>query len=403
MKHIAACLAAALVLAATLVPAPAFADEDGDYLSQAVSDAWARHLAAREAGDRQAAGDAAIEAHLAAERDGADALTRAILADTAGQYVYLRQDFPGARAKLSLAASLYEGLDDSHLNSRVRVLGLIADAYHSEDNFRQALNYVNQVLEAAGPAGADPVRDRAIADALVVRSRTQWRQSSINDAGRTAREALELMEPAGYDQFVLSGLMAFYAGVESALQRRHAESAWWFAAADHQFRLRGSSPHLSTVSEAWARYARSRMTQGQRRELITRLYQAGFITDDEHDDAQEDGAEDDAAEEADGRASAQSAPYDPNNRPARPISRASPSYPMAAAQASLEGVALVSFTVGADGRVKDAEVVFSAPHTIFGEEALRAVRRWRYEPRMVDGQPVDHEGVQTMLDFRLRG
>jgi TonB family protein len=395
MKRLAAFLASFVLLTVAHAGAPAWAADEEDYLSPAISEAWARYLAARQAGDMQAAGDAAIDAHRAAERDGADAMTRAILADTAGQFAFLRQDHAGARAMLDLAASLYGGMDESHLNSRVRVMTLAANTSYNEDNLRDALNRVNQALAAAGPSGVDADRDREIAEALVVRARSQWRQSALSDAGLSASEALELMEPHGYGTFTFSSLMAFYVGVESVIRGRNPDSAWWFAVADHQFRQQGQGGHLSTVSDVWSRYARSRLTSGQRRELIVRLAEAGYISAPAREAAETELAEAEQEEER------ESAAPDPNNRPARPLNRRAPDYPQNAAAAGVEGVALVTFTVGENGRVRDVEVVFSAPHPVFGEAAVRAVRTWRYEPKLVDGVPTAHEGVQTTLDFRM--
>lgn len=395
MNTLAAWMVSAALLTLAQTGAPAWAADEDEYLSPAVSAAWERHLAARQAGDMQAAADAAIEAHRAAESDGADAMTRAILADTAGQFAFLRQDYAGARGMLDLAASLYGELDESHVNSRLRVMALAANAAYNEDNYRDALNRVNQTLAAAGPSGVDADRDREIAEALVVRARSQWRQSSLADAGRTASDALDIMEPQGFETFTWSGLMAFYVGVEAVIQRRNHDSAWWFAVADHLFRQQGHGGHLMTVSDIWSRYARSRLTPGQRRELISRLAEAGYISAPAREAAETELAE---AEQEEVR---EAAAPDPNNRPARPINRRSPEYPHQAAAAGVDGVALITFTVGENGRVRDAEVVFSAPHPVFGEAALRAVRSWRYQPKLVDGVPTAHEGVQTTLDFRM--
>ena len=39
------------------------------------------------------------------------------------------------------------------------------------------------------------------------------------------------------------------------------------------------------------------------------------------------------------------------------------------------------------GNVEDAQVRASSPEEVFDDAALRAVRQWRYEPPMVNGQP----------------
>lgn len=389
MKWIAACLALAVMLAASASSAVG-RDDAEVFLPASVSEAWTRYLAAMEAGDTQAAGDAILEAHRAAEAESVDSETRAILADSAGQFAYVRRQFPEARAMLGLAASLYGSMGERHTNSQVRVLTLVADSHLNEDDFRQALSGVDQVLQAAGPSGVDAARDRDIAAALVVRARAHWRQNALSPAGQAAKEALDVMELHGFESFSTSGLMAFYAGVERSLSRRDYDSAWWFAVADHLFREQGHGGNLMSVADIWSRYARNRLSTHQRRQLIAQLSQAGLISPAQLATAE---AESDRSE------AAETAEPDPLNRDARPINRRAPRYPDRAAAAGVDGVALVTFTVTAEGRVKDAEVVFSAPHTMFGDEALRAVNSWRYEPKLVDGAPVDREGVQTTFEF----
>jgi periplasmic protein TonB len=49
---------------------------------------------------------------------------------------------------------------------------------------------------------------------------------------------------------------------------------------------------------------------------------------------------------------------------------------------------------------RDAVVKGAEPNGVFDRAALDAVKRWRYEPRVVDGSVVDQR-VETRLRFRL--
>jgi protein TonB len=62
---------------------------------------------------------------------------------------------------------------------------------------------------------------------------------------------------------------------------------------------------------------------------------------------------------------------------------------------------LVEFTITGTGSVKDAKVVDAKPATIFNDAALKAIGRWRYNPKVENGQPVERRGVRTIIRFDL--
>jgi TonB family protein len=66
-----------------------------------------------------------------------------------------------------------------------------------------------------------------------------------------------------------------------------------------------------------------------------------------------------------------------------------PEYPRQALDKEVGGEVRVKYTVDTDGRVKDVAVTASSPAGVFDEVALAAVRRWRFRPYEVDGQPVE--------------
>jgi protein TonB len=83
-----------------------------------------------------------------------------------------------------------------------------------------------------------------------------------------------------------------------------------------------------------------------------------------------------------------------------PIVRVEPSYPRDAIMRGLEGWVQVRFTINPDGSVADPEVVAAEPPRIFNREAVRAILRWKFRPRIVDGQPVAREAEQ-LIEFRI--
>ncbi len=85
---------------------------------------------------------------------------------------------------------------------------------------------------------------------------------------------------------------------------------------------------------------------------------------------------------------------------ARLVRQIDPEYPRDARRDGIEGSIDLRFTVKADGKVADIEVVEASPAATFDREAVAAVRRWRYEPRREDGVPVDSR-TRVRLEFRL--
>lgn len=84
-----------------------------------------------------------------------------------------------------------------------------------------------------------------------------------------------------------------------------------------------------------------------------------------------------------------------------PLVRVDPEYPPRARQQGIEGWVEVEFTISEVGTVKDAVVIASNPPYIFDRATLRAVRKYRYNPMIENGKPVERPGVQVRLRFEL--
>ena len=83
-----------------------------------------------------------------------------------------------------------------------------------------------------------------------------------------------------------------------------------------------------------------------------------------------------------------------------PLVRINPDYPPRALSRGLQGWVIVQFTITAQGTVKDPKVVDSS-NSIFNDAALKAIARWRYNPKVEEGVAVERVGVQTKLVFQL--
>lgn len=83
-----------------------------------------------------------------------------------------------------------------------------------------------------------------------------------------------------------------------------------------------------------------------------------------------------------------------------PIVRVAPQYPARAAERGLEGYVIVVFTVTPNGSTTNVRIVESSDK-VFERNAIRAAERFKYKPKVVDGEPVSVDGVRTEITFVL--
>lgn len=77
-----------------------------------------------------------------------------------------------------------------------------------------------------------------------------------------------------------------------------------------------------------------------------------------------------------------------------------PQYPPGPLRSRIEGSVTVAFTITETGQVIDAEVLDSAPPRAFDRAALAAILKWRFWPKIENGQAVAMRATQT-IDFSL--
>ena len=71
-----------------------------------------------------------------------------------------------------------------------------------------------------------------------------------------------------------------------------------------------------------------------------------------------------------------------------PLVRIAPQYPRNAARDGIEGWVKMEFTINKAGTVSDPKVLESKPRRVFDRAARRAILKWKFKPRVVDGKPV---------------
>lgn len=83
-----------------------------------------------------------------------------------------------------------------------------------------------------------------------------------------------------------------------------------------------------------------------------------------------------------------------------PISKKAPDYPQRALDKGVQGDCTVSYTVDVQGRVRDAQVLEGC-HPWFAQPSLQAARTFQYQPRRVDGRPVEVAGVKNTFHYSI--
>ena len=84
-----------------------------------------------------------------------------------------------------------------------------------------------------------------------------------------------------------------------------------------------------------------------------------------------------------------------------PIIKVAPQYPRRALSRGIEGYVIVKYTVTKQGTVKDPVVIEAKPETIFNKAAIKSALRYKYKPRVVDGEPIEVSGVRTRIEFEI--
>lgn len=84
-----------------------------------------------------------------------------------------------------------------------------------------------------------------------------------------------------------------------------------------------------------------------------------------------------------------------------PIVKVQPMYPRRAAERGIEGYVLIEFTVTALGTVENPVVIEAEPPGYFERSALNAARKFKYKPKVVNGEPIPVSGVRNLITFEL--
>ena len=84
-----------------------------------------------------------------------------------------------------------------------------------------------------------------------------------------------------------------------------------------------------------------------------------------------------------------------------PIIKVAPTYPPDAIEGNVAGSVLLEFSITALGAVRDPVVLEAEPPGVFDQAALDAVGKFKYKPKVVDGESVEITGVRNRFTFEI--
>lgn len=89
------------------------------------------------------------------------------------------------------------------------------------------------------------------------------------------------------------------------------------------------------------------------------------------------------------------------DRPAVPLVRVEPRYPLTAARNGVEGWVRLRFDISPTGTVDNPVVIEAHPPGVFERAVLKAIKGWKYRPMIRNGVAVRRGGVKVRLTFKL--
>jgi protein TonB len=84
-----------------------------------------------------------------------------------------------------------------------------------------------------------------------------------------------------------------------------------------------------------------------------------------------------------------------------PIVKVAPLYPRRANTRGIEGYCTVEYTVTKSGAIANAVAVDCQPEGYFESASIKAAMKFKYKPRVIDGEPIDVLGVQNRFTYEL--
>ena len=84
-----------------------------------------------------------------------------------------------------------------------------------------------------------------------------------------------------------------------------------------------------------------------------------------------------------------------------PIVKVAPIYPRRAQTRGISCYCIVEYVVTRTGSIRDPIAIDCSPQGVFESASVRAAEKFKYKPRVVDGEPIEVAGVQNKFTYEL--
>lgn len=84
-----------------------------------------------------------------------------------------------------------------------------------------------------------------------------------------------------------------------------------------------------------------------------------------------------------------------------PIVKVAPIYPRRAQTRGIEGYCIVEYVVTKNGSIRDPKPVDCKPAGMFESSSVKASLKFKYKPRVQDGEPIEVAGVRNKFTYAL--
>lgn len=374
-----------------------------DALPPHIADLYRAYVAAQQSGDAELAFGSAQAVYSAAVEADLDPITRASLAESVGIHALQVNENDIAYAHWREAAELSRANGDAglvagwrwhHAAMSMMRAGDAEEAARCSNRAIDELEEVDQLL-ATNPS--------LYADAYYLNTELRFQRGQFRRLRRPAHAAVDGFEAQQAPASFAVARSFFFAGLGELLRREHEEAAYYLhlsADAFEQFDPQGENAVYT--------YGLSRLAAG--------LADTGWRDPVRGENAREWRRSVEIRERMRARlsehrfflASSQGEGLFPETVPegATPPQRindqrSDPQYPFRAANAGVEGLVILKFDVTPAGEPENVEVAFALPTGFFEEATLEAIERTRYEPAMLDGEPIAATGHTAEYQFQL--